>query len=454
MPTVLKRIRNSIFSNVTLGQLLVGCFVLSLFTHVPLYTFSDYAYFLGEKKDFVIAFLWPSDILLFTLVCYTLKQQRQETPPSQNASSKNSTFLLIGALLLNVLTLVINWEDMLLPAISIYYFTLLYKGYVLHGTGLLGMASLRSTFEKVFTFAASGEAVLAILQFSQQRSIGFKYLGETILGPYLDGIAKIDTENLLFMRAYGTMPHPNILAGLLGIAIILVLRKIVSHATTIRSRITYVYTFQASLLLLGLVLTFSRAAWLATAIGALTLLVLEYYKRHLALRDLVSIIAYLSVTATLFLSILLPLVQPRSDIFDKAYTERVAYNSVGLSYISSAPFLGIGPGQSLLHMEQELGKNFKPWEIQPIHNYFVLYSAEFGLIALAFLILYFFLIIKRGIKKSAPEWPLYFSIIVLIGTLMLFDHYFMTLQPTVLIFWLISSYFFCGTLIFGTTSRT
>lgn len=452
--TALKTIWNKIFSPATLIQLLVGGFTLSLFIHVPLYTISEYGYFLGEKKDFLIAFLWPSDILLLIIVLYMLLQQRREKSPKEIGRFQNSFLLLMGAVLLNFLSVLIAWKEILIPAISIYYFILLYKGYVLHGTGLLGRTSFRAIFEKVFTLGASGEAILAIWQFSQQHSLGFKYLGETVLGPYMGGVAKIDTGNLLFMRAYGTLPHPNILGAILGIAIIILVARTVSYETKQRQWQYYARISQILIILLALILTFSRAAWLATALGTAAYLTFSLRHKLLCLPNFIQIFAHLGGATLTFLLILLPLVQPRSDIFDKAYTERASYNNAAFSYIQSSPLLGIGPSQSLLHMEQQLGSTVKPWEVQPIHNYYLLYASEFGVTPLLLLGIYFFLIIKRKRKEISTDTLLYGSVLCMIAVLMLFDHYFYTIQPTILIFWLISSYFLFEPATYDTASPT
>ena len=45
--------------------------------------------------------------------------------------------------------------------------------------------------------------------------MGFWFLGESILGPEIPGVAKIVVAGGKILRAYGTFPHPNILAAFL-----------------------------------------------------------------------------------------------------------------------------------------------------------------------------------------------------------------------------------------------
>lgn len=433
-------------------KLLMGCFTVSIFIHVPLFTFTAFSYYLGEKKDFLILFAWPSDILLALIALYALwnKRRRPASLPARKLSQASWILLAIAAL--NIASLIYNWNNLLIPIISIYNLLLLYKGYVLHETKALQNSGWRNIFERVFTACATGEAALAIFQFAGQQSLGLKLLGETHLGPYLSGVAKIDTGDLLFMRAYGTMPHPNLLGALLAVAALILISKFVPYATNRFGIKQYAKLAQILLIVTGLTLTFSRAAWFAAAIAVVGYATLEAWRKSLSIRGFIKISAYLSSYTIIVLIILSSLVQPRSDIFDKAYTERVSYNRAALGFISDSPLLGIGPAQSLLHMKQELGGTPSPWEVQPIHNYYLLYAAEYGIISLVLVLLYFFLIVKREVQKRARESSLALCLMLLAATLMFFDHYFMTLQPTILIFWLISSYFSTNEPTFGTVS--
>src|SRR3989344_6013098 len=64
------------------------------------------------------------------------------------------------------------------------------------------------------------QAVVAILQFFKQSDLGLRLLGESVLSPDLIGVASFyNMYGEKIMRAYGTTPHPNILAAYLFLAI-------------------------------------------------------------------------------------------------------------------------------------------------------------------------------------------------------------------------------------------
>nr|MBP9686834.1 O-antigen ligase family protein [Candidatus Doudnabacteria bacterium] len=351
-------------------KIILGIFVLSIFINVPIYANETYAYMLGEKKDFLIMFLWLSDLTLLLVLGFSLWHQNTETKKTE-PTTKWLLWMLPALAGLQVITTVGNWNNILLPPICIYYLLLLYKGFVLHGTGVLRKHSLRKIVENSFIVAATAEALLAIYQFSQQHSLGMKYLGETILGPSMVGIAKIEAETILFMRAYGTLPHPNVLGAMLAIAILILINRLVPHATNVARPKQAVGLLQVGLILIALILTFSRAAWVSLALGAVYYLY-THLKVYVAYKKEVFLIfAYLSIAGAVSLIILNPLVQPRTNVLDKAYSERSSYNRVGIDYVGSFPLTGTGPGQSLLHMKHSLGTNAQPWEVQPIHNYYL-----------------------------------------------------------------------------------
>src|SRR3989338_4881702 len=64
------------------------------------------------------------------------------------------------------------------------------------------------------------QAVIAILQFLKQSSLGLGLFGESVLTTHLTGIASFyNLTGEKIIRAYGTTPHPNILSAYLFLAI-------------------------------------------------------------------------------------------------------------------------------------------------------------------------------------------------------------------------------------------
>lgn len=313
-------------------------------------------------------------------------------------------------------------------------------------------ANIQVSREKLaWLFSGLGgiQAVLAIIQFYSQKSIGLYTLGESHLNPEILGVAKIVSHGTKLIRSYGTFPHPNLLSAFLLTAILFNLYLLVKTyqlprgEKISRDEINAKTKYTGLLLLLllnifGLFLTFSRAGILAFGIGLA--IVIGYFllnKRYLVIKRVI-IPAILATGISI--AILAPYLSTRTTISDPATKERLFYNEIGEKIVSDQPFLGLGPGTSVLHMKQYSGVELQPWEVQPVHNYYLISWAEWGFGAISLLILIFYPIFglfKRDFNKL-DEWQLILGTIGLsFLVLFLFDHYFYTIWPTQLLLWLI-----------------
>ncbi len=419
-------------------QILTGLLTLSLFVGTPIILDSSVSYFLGEKKDFLSLILFFSDcVVLMTAgaLIWHNRAEKQLKPLSKWA------YVFPALLILHFMSVVFNYQNLLIPTISIYYLLLLIKAYVLHETQLLKIVEVRNVFEKVLIGMGILQTVLAMGQFALQSNVGLHIFGEQVLGPYIDGVAKIESLNQILIRPYGTFAHPNILGGILVVAFIIQLKRAVSQETS--SRLRLITTVCSLLILLtGVILTFSRAAWLAAILGILSfaLFAIIGKVKVTSLAYLYRVLLYCAFLSVIMTTILLSVIEPRATLTDSATTERQSYNKAAISTILNYPLFGVGPGQSLLHMQQSLGKNVEPWEVQPVHNYFLLYASELGIPALLLLLFCFIRNIWKAIYNTGDsDHFAYLSVFIAIIPLLLFDHYIYTISTTVTLFWLLSS---------------
>ena len=109
-----------------------------------------------------------------------------------------------------------------------------------------------------------GESVIAVAQFQTQTSVGLFAWGELRLNPQLDGTSIVRDGALRILRAYGLTDHPNLLGGFFTFALILILGYYFVAAHT---RARYLLLVPIALGSAALILTFSRAATLATLAG-------------------------------------------------------------------------------------------------------------------------------------------------------------------------------------------
>lgn len=294
------------------------------------------------------------------------------------------------------------------------------------------------------------QSVVAFLQFVSQKSVGLWFLGETVaLGPETAGVAAITVDGVQFLRAYGTLPHANILAGFLAIGFV-ALGYLFFRSENMRTR-ALVFSGVVAVEL-GLLLTFSRSGWIvatAAIIGvvALGLLRSEYRKKayELGFGVLLSLVVLIGVLQFL----VFPRAQLSAD--DGPVQDRWRYNEMGVSLIAARP-LGVGIGNQLFYSYDR--GIFDAYGLpargqwQPIHNLYLLMASEIGIAGLiVFLIFILTLFIencpdfvadsRRGRRKLNIENS---TVALMLFTLLLFglfDHFLWDLQAGRLMLWVV-----------------
>ena len=296
----------------------------------------------------------------------------------------------------------------------------------------------------LFTVLAGIQSLIAIFQFYLQKSIGLYLLGESHLSAETLGVAKIVSHGTKLIRSYGTFPHSNLLSAFLVVGIILNIYLLIKtyqipRGESISREIPYIKVILLYLLLLlstlGLFLSFSRAGILA--LGAALAVIIGYILINRANFRVFQVLVPTIASVCISIMILAPYLSTRTTISDSATKERLFYNEIGRKMISKSPFFGVGTGTSVLHMKHFSNKELEPWEIQPVHNYYLISWAEWGIgsILIFVLIIYpLYTLFKRNIEV----WQLTLAAISLsFLTLFLFDHYFYTIWQTQLLLWII-----------------
>jgi len=287
------------------------------------------------------------------------------------------------------------------------------------------------------------QSLIGIGQFIQQKSLGLRYLGESILRPDLAGVAKIDYLNQKIIRAYGTFPHPNVLAVFLMVALLFFYFLWLKNQFSWRKKVLLLITY--FLLLTGLFFTFSRGIILVFLVLVL-LSWLFFFKK--APQKIMGLILFSFLIGFVLIYFYWPLFITRwhFSLVEQSVKLRIFYQEMSFQLIKEFPFLGIGIGQFVSETAQRFDL-IKPWVHQPVHNLYLLIASELGLIGL-FVFLWFILLVlvqffsfwKR--RKEISLERLNFGLItglLCLGFLMigLFDHFFWTLHQGQLIFWFI-----------------
>ncbi len=278
-----------------------------------------------------------------------------------------------------------------------------------------------------------GQGVLAVYQFLTQHVWASKWLGMASQEAYNLGPSVIEFADQRWLRAYGSFGSPNSLGIYLAILFVL---GLVLYLKTESSRSKILISVGQLFVLSGLLLSFSRAAWLATIIGILCLLALVFFKQRQWLYGLGKQIIFSVVVVIFWLIIFYPVFIARFNLNNrlevKSISERKDQYVEALSFIKSDSVFGVGPGAYTDALYKKY-PTLQSWEYQPIHNIYLLALVEIGLVSFIFLFWLckrlFWLVIKNNI--------IFAPIVVTLIFAGLFDHWLWSMYTGMVFFWLI-----------------
>lgn len=374
----------------------------------------------GNFNEWTSIYLYLTDLLLLAILFLWLWRQRKKR--FFQAGFKISSGGLVIFLTLALISLVkaenlqlgfYSWFKLLELAAFFFY--------------------LKHNFKELFNFSrlsqiilASGllQSLIAVGQYGWQKSLGLSFLRESPLGPEIVGVAKINLTGTTFIRAYGTLPHPNLLAVFLFLAIFCL------YYLWLKDKINYVCLIVFyGLLFFALTLTFSRVIMAVFLTASLTCFLIYFRKFK---RKIFYLFLLLLVLGLSFVFLAWPETSSRwaVSLDEQSVTLRALYNQAAFFFIQEEPFLGVGLGNFVWRLRQMLDL-LTNWIHQPIHNLYLLIAAEIGLVGLAAFLFFIF----RLFKKNYPNCLLIIlSAFLLMGV---FDHFFWTLQQGQLMLWLI-----------------
>ncbi|MDO8495506.1 MAG: O-antigen ligase family protein [bacterium] len=399
----------------------------------------------GVFNEWTTAFLYGTDLLIVALfILWAIRSGDKWKEFSWKKINYAERFLLIFLAVSAISLCVADNKGLgVYRLIKLAEFITLYF-YLTRSVGKV--FNLPSTL-KVMMASAWLQAIWAIAQAFLQRSLGLHWLGESVLRTNFYGVTVVPFEGGRFLRAYGATPHPNVLAAWLFMGIFcfyfwyLYPKKARSFWPVLAVYVP---------LLWGFFFTFSRVVIGLWVLGLVVRLVWSFiYRKRFNLGPVfikrVITLFMVSVMATLsFAYVYWPVVQARLYISseDQALTQRIAYNKIAEEVTGDNPWLGVGVGQLVWDMLENLPA-YAVYFYQPVHNIYLLVSSETGLIGLAAFGAFIFCLIYRYILVTKLQNLGQLSFLVVIFSVFamgLFDHFLWTLQQGQLIFWLILAF--------------
>jgi O-antigen ligase len=301
-----------------------------------------------------------------------------------------------------------------------------------------------------FIISALVQAGLGGWQFFTQSTFASKWLGMAIHDPISPGTIVVETVLRRWLRAYGSLPHPNMLAGFLALAIILTVwlyQKVDYGLKKLLLPICF------AILTLGLLTTFSKSVIVSLAIVALFLWIMIWLTRQdkeFKITLLKFTLIFLIITA-IFSVVFWEPVSTRfygqGRLEAKSTIERLSYFDQAKQLIKKHPVIGVGIGNYTLVVHNEINPNLQSWDYQPVHNIYLLAITELGAAGIVFVSLFFsflFYWFLRLIKEKNFSHLVLFSIVFFIAVIGFFDHYLWTLYFGIVIFWFSIGIFYKG----------
>jgi len=475
-------------------RILAVVFFLTFSLNIRKVFLTPYSFLNGGFNEYMtMSFSWADLLMIGTIIIYNIKllisqfkQAETSNPLLENVIQNKSivirnyygkyvsreTFYLL--IFLGWAGLSVFWSQY--RPIATYRFLTLIEIVLFAAIVIKRLKNSQWFSMSLFALIFNGlfQSLLGIVQFVHNSSLGLHFLGESILGPNIDGVAKLLIDGEKHIRAYGTFPHPNILAGFLLIPLFLIITELiqrklrpttlqpsfiqeddanhlpcaektpstraskVSHGT-ILGFIPIDFLWPLFFLMgLGFALTFSRSAFVGLFFGLLIYVILIACTQDL-IKKLKNSLRILPLFFIVFTLIIIALLNTTSIFSGQSLQERKLFQYVSYETILIHPARGVGIGQFVLN-EYQLHPNLESWQYQPVHNLYLLVFGELGAIGFFLLLLFLISIILRVFahKKARGNSILticsFCCIIFSFLIVSFFDHYFWDIKLGTIIF--------------------
>jgi len=276
------------------------------------------------------------------------------------------------------------------------------------------------------------QAIVGIWQFIGQSTaftmaLNLDWPGNLV--PALSGSSVVQlADGSRILRAYGTLPHPNLLGGWTVILLAYILTLILIPS---KRQNPLLVVFAAGLTLL--VLTFSRGAWLGFV--ALSVVILfrwkQFDRKALVGVAIVGVICLVLLVASLQNMFVTRLTNSQVQTEQVSNFTRAWLIERTWEIIQQEPLLGVGIGSYSLALSRHVA-NF--YDIEPVHNIPLLAWSELGpggLVALAGIAIS---VVVRSFKARGRRAIIFSAALAGLLIISLFDHYLWTLAPGRLLF--------------------
>ncbi len=326
-----------------------------------------------------------------------------------------------------------------LPILGLYYLLFIF------GTILfifLAQHVAKKNILWAILFSGLVQSILAIYQSLTQNISANKWFGIAEQLAQNRGVSVLEIGDMRILRAYGSLPHPNMLGGFLVLAILVALylwhdiyvqsEKVDWQIKKIKKYATPVCFILFSLVLMsfGLLATFSRGALLALAATLLFVFIFSLIKKDkLTFYIAIKYFILLLLSFWAFSMYYPNLWTSRLDFNNRLETKSIEDRKATYSQLDWTKPKEIIFGQGLglnTYWAYQKDNTISVDKVQPIHNWFLIALAELGLAGVFMLLALLYFYVKKNLWSVNKNQIWSSSFVLLLLLLGLFDHYLWT----------------------------
>ncbi len=227
-------------------------------------------------------------------------------------------------------------------------------------------------------------AAITLGQVVNNGSLGLTGFGEFPYNAQSVYISFLQAGDLIYVRPYGLMPHPNALAGTLMIGLLAAGAWVISGRRSKWIAGTLIF----ALGLWALMLTFSRAAWGGVVLGGL--LLLPFARPFLKRRVLLALVLAVIIAALFFISYR-PFLAARAgegqeSIELRSVSDRLVFIDFALRSIGERPVFGVGIGNFPWRTSYYIRDTYYDLRGDNVHHVLLSAWAELGTVGLILLV--------------------------------------------------------------------
>lgn len=297
-----------------------------------------------------------------------------------------------------------------------------------------------------FVGGAVFQFIFGAYQFITQRSFASKWLGMAMHSADQLGAFVVETDSGRWLRAYGTLSHPNVFGLYVGIGLLMCIgiAAFRGHGKHVKF-----YAFMP-IIAAALLFSFSRSAILAVVVGFVWMVISAYgsaaapHFRRVIVPSFMIIVATFGTLGWLYAEPLRARATAEGRLEQQSLDDRVSQFSDATGLLSRHVMQGVGIGQMPLALARESATERDWWRYDYVHNVPMLVAVETGLPGLAvwlgFVIVTFY-VMRRRLKhesEAATGVTVYAASFIAMIVASMFDHFLWSSWFGQILFWVVA----------------